>query len=144
MIRRRTGFYQLLVDVVPRVELAHLDLTNIVQWLRDPAVEIYTTFPVPPAEDGVLRFQIHGFRKHFAGELARFAEYRSDADTALARQRFSEVDAALADYLEALPRVVAAFDLLLSRYPNAATVQTAITNAHRRALSDAIVAELQG
>lgn len=142
MIRRRLGLYQLLVDVIPRVDLAHADLSRIVGFLRDPAVHVLTILPAEVPQDGAARYSVLGWRQHFAAELDRFTQFRSRTDTLAARQRFAEVDAALVDYLEALPRVVAGIDLLLSRYPDAATVSQAITPAHRRALADGIVAEL--
>lgn len=142
MIRRRAGFYQLFTDVVPRLELAHADLTRLVGLLRDPAVAVLTILPTPVPQDGVARYSVVGWRQHFAAELARFTQFRASAETLTARQRFAEVDTALADYVEALPRVVAALDLLLARYPDAATVSQSISATHRRALADAIATEL--
>lgn len=142
MIRRRLGMYQLLTDIVPRLDVAHTDLTRIVAALRNVNVVVMTILPDPVPADGVVRYSAFGWRQHFAAERASFVAFGAAADTLAARQQFPDVAAALVDYMEAMPRLVAGLDLLLARYPNATTVPQVVTQAHRTALANAIDAEL--
>ena len=142
MIRRRLGMYQLLTDVLPRLDVAHTDLTRIVAALQNASIVVMTILPDPVPADGVVRYGVLGWRQHFAAERQGFVQFRNAADTLVARQRFVDVDTALADYVEAVPRLIIGLDLLLSRYPNAGTVPQIVTMVHRNALAAAIVAEL--
>lgn len=137
MIRRAAGYYELLLHVVPRLDLAHLSITRNVARLRNPAVEIWHG-AVPDLSDNVERYVINHWRHHYAMELDRFGQ----VDGRLAENvkgAFPDILTQLHEYLEALPRVIAAFDALLARYSDTRQV----TGAHRAALANAIEAELQ-
>ena len=144
-IQNLTWRRTLQFDLQQRVEVAHADLTRIASQLRDAAaVEIWAIRgPQAPDTQGKDDFSVEGWHSHFASERGRVNTFHG-AHAAKLQNKDPVLASAFTDYLEAMPRVVAALDSLLDQHRVAGVVQEQIvTQADRVALAVAIEAEVE-
>lgn len=140
-IRRKRRVYDMITDLIPRIELAHDSLTNIVTALRATGQALVWTIE-PPAGAGP-RFSAQGWVDHFTTERARLMALR-DVVGPIMQRVYPEVYDDAADYVTTVPTIVAAINTVLDLHRDGATLRNeTLTNGQRNALANAIEAELE-
>lgn len=137
MIPKPTLVYRMIVDMIPRLDLAHVDLTNIVTILRNPAVEIWSgsNASVAPA----VGYSASGWAAHFTGERTRLLALRDAGAGAILQRVYPESFAAAAAYAQDIPTIVGYIQTAIDRH----ATNEKLTNGERSNLATAIEALLE-
>jgi hypothetical protein len=133
-------------DVLPRLSVAHRDLTTIAAALRNTTVDIWTESPSDRdrVTAGRTHYSLEGWRAHFKAEFARLSAFRTAFGTVL-QAYDGQAKTALDGYVDSLPRIATAFTAVTATYTDAQgrVLQTTVAQADRTTLAAAIEAELQ-
>lgn len=138
--REATGY------VLPRLYVAHPDLSRMAAALRNTAVDIWTESPSDPARltAGRSHFSLEGWRSHYKAEYAKLNQWNTTHGVKLDGYD-SQAKVALDGYLASLPAIAQAFNAVTSQYEDAQgrLLQAKLTQAERDSIATAIEAELQ-
>lgn len=139
----RKEFHQF---VLPRLAVAHPDLTRISTALRNAGVDVWTESPTDDSLLTLPHYSAAGWRIHYRKEFQRLNAWSTDNGAAL-QAADAPAYSALQGYLTSMPAIGSAFNTLfnLSAYRDGSgnLIQTRITQPHRNALAAAIEAELE-
>jgi hypothetical protein len=112
MIPQPLGYAVIMFDLLQRLDVAQKDVSAIAGILADPAQVVNNANDARASGS----YSVQGWRDHFAAEQARFTALRPTL-TKNHEAAFPGMTAALDDYLAGLPNVLAALDVVLTRYP---------------------------
>ena len=135
-----------LVDVLPRLSVAHKDLTAIAALLRNVGVDVWTESPSDRDRltAGRASYSLEGWRAHFKTELTRLAAFRTTHGARL-QAYDAQAKVALDGYVDSMPRLATVFSTQVAKYLDGQgrVVQTLVAVADRAVLATAIEAELE-
>ncbi len=135
-IRRPTGLYAILSDLVPRLDVAHGDLTRLAGLLSSAAVRVRNGPNPDPAAPGE-EYNIAGWIAHFDGESQRLGALSTGYASRLTALG---VSAPVQDYLAGIPGVLAAMRAAVQ----GVAAGELVPMPRRQALAAAITGALEG
>ena len=137
MISKPTQVYKMLADMIPRVDVAHDDLTRIVAVLRNSAVDVWSgvNLSVAPATG----YSASGWVSHFTSERTRLVALRDAGAGPILQRVYPEVFTSLVSYAQDIPTVVGYIQTAIDRHD----VNEKLTNGERTNLANAIAALLE-
>ena len=137
MIKKPTLIYRMIIDMIPRLDLAHDDLTRIVALLRNPAVEVWSGTNASSAP--AVGYSALGWVAHFAGERARLVALRDAGAGPILQRVYPEVFTSLTSYASDILTIVGYIQTAIDRH---GTANEKLTNGERSNLANAIEALL--
>lgn len=133
--------------VIPRLEVAHRDLSRIAAILRDAADnEVWTELPTDDTKLDANKtgYSLEGWRVHFRQEFADLNGFETAHGQSL--QGFEpKMRLKLNGYLASIPNISTSFDAVIANYKdaNGDLISTAISQTDRDGVASAIEAELE-
>lgn len=133
-------------QVLPILRNAHRDLSNIVMWLRDTGVDIWTESPSDSTKLTANRqhYSLEGWRVHFRTHRQVLAAFNT-ANGAALQTLDANAKTATDGFLSSTATMAGAFNACVNKYKDGSgnLVQVRVSQADRDALATAIEAELE-
>lgn len=131
--------------VIPRLRVLRGDVTQIVAWLRDANIDIWTESPSDDTKltAGRTHYSLEGWRNHFRREILQLQAFNT-ANGANVQGYDAPAKAAMDGYLASAAPLNAAFTACIANYRDGSgnVVQQLVSQPHRNTLATAIEAQL--